>query len=256
MATAIAAGLVRTKRYQPDQITAADPNEACRTQFQRITGVEVIVENQAVVEEANTIILAVKPQNVKTALTPLRGALSHDKLIISIAAGITLADLESASGGRARLVRVMPNTPFLVGQGAAGYCLGESATEEDAQLVERLFDAGGLITQVPESVMNAVTGLSGGGPAYAFLMIEALRDGGVRMGLARDVATRLAAQTILGAATMVLETSQHPGQLKDQVTSPGGSTIAGLEILETDGVRGSLMRAVQTATIRAGELGE
>ena len=256
MATAIAAGLVRTKLYQPEQIIAADPVEACREQFRRVTGGKVVVENQAVVEQADTIVLAVKPQNVQAALGPLRGLFSSDKLLISIAAGITLEGLDSASGGRARLVRVMPNTPFLVGQGAAGYCLGKTATDEDAQLVERLFASGGLITCVPESLMDAVTGLSGSGPAYGFLMIEALSDGGVRMGLSRDVATRLAAQTLLGAASMVLETGEHPGKLKDQVTSPGGTTIAALEVLESDGFRGALIRAVQAATQRSRELGE
>lgn len=256
MATAIAAGLIRTKLYQSEQISAADPNEACREQFRRVTGVNVIVDNQTIVEDASTIILAVKPQNVKTALNPLRGVLSPDKLLISIAAGVTLSQLESASGGRARLVRVMPNTPFLVGQGAAGYCLDESATEDDAHLVEQVFAAGGLVTRVPETLMDAVTGLSGSGPAYGFLMIEALSDGGVRMGLSRDVATRLAAQTLLGAATMVLETGEHPGKLKDQVTSPGGATIAGVEALEMNGFRGALMQAVQAATIRSSELGE
>ena len=255
MATAIAAGLVRTGLYEAEQVLAADPIAVSRARFREETGVAAIDDNQTIVEQADTIVLAVKPQNVAAALTPLQDALTADKLIISIAAGVTLDQLANASGGKARLIRVMPNTPFLVGHGAAGYCLGSAATEEDAHLVEQLLAAGGTAARVPESLLDAVTGLSGCGPAYGFLMIEALSDGGVRMGLPRDVAMKLAAQTLAGAAAMVLETGEHPGALKDQVTSPGGATIAGIESLETDGVRGALIRAVRSATIRSSELG-
>lgn len=256
MATAIAGGLVRTGLYKAEQILAADPIAACREQFTNETGVAAAAENRTVVDKADTIILAVKPQYVAAALEPLQEIFTSRKLLISIAAGVTLEQLQTILGGETRLVRVMPNTPFLVGKGAAGYCLGSLATEEDAQLVEQLLAAGGTAARVPETLLDAVTGLSGCGPAYGFLMIEALSDGGVRMGLPREVATRLAAQTLAGAAAMVLETGEHPGKLKDQVTSPGGATIAGIESLETDGVRGALIRAVRAATLRSSELGK
>jgi pyrroline-5-carboxylate reductase len=188
-------------------------------------------------------------------LEELRSLLKPSQLVISIAAGVTLSALSQALGDRVRLVRVMPNTPCLVGQGASGFAMGRAATQEDAALTMSLLSTVGIAVQVPESLLDAVTGLSGSGPAYAFEMIEALSDGGVFAGLPRDVATRLAAQTLLGAAKMVLATGQHPGALKDAVASPGGTTIAGLHELERGGLRGTLMNAVVAATRRSQELG-
>jgi pyrroline-5-carboxylate reductase len=177
------------------------------------------------------------------------------RLVISIAAGITLAALEDAAGVQDRVIRAMPNTPALVGKGAAGFCLGTRATREDAAVAKHLLGSTGLAVEVPERLMNAVTGLSGSGPAYIYLVIEALADGGVRMGIPRADAIQLAAQTVLGAAAMVMETGQHPAVLKDMVTSPGGTTIAGLAELERNGLRSALIEAVTAATRRADELG-
>jgi pyrroline-5-carboxylate reductase len=177
-------------------------------------------------------------------------------LLISIAAGVPLRTFAAALGSQARLARVMPNTPCLVGAGASAYALGGGATVDDGKLVSRLLSTVGIAVELPEHMLDAVTGLSGSGPAYVYQMIEALSDGGLLMGLPRDVATRLASQTVLGAAQMVIQTGEAPAVLKDAVASPGGTTIAGLHALETAGLRAALMNAVQAATLRSRELGE
>jgi pyrroline-5-carboxylate reductase len=190
------------------------------------------------------------------ALLPeIRPALTPQHLLISVAAGVTLRQLEEGAGRELRWVRVIPNTPCLVGASASGICPGENTTAEDAALVDRLFNAVGRAVRVPESLLDAVTGLSASGPAFVYVVIEALSDGGVRMGLPRDVATTLAAQTVLGSARMVLETGLHPGALKDMVASPGGTTIAGLHALERGGLRAALIDAVEAAARRSTELG-
>ena len=175
--------------------------------------------------------------------------------MISIVAGLSLARLEEAAGAAARIVRVMPNTPALIHQGAAAFAMGSTATAADAALVSKIFSAVGRVVQVKEALLDAVTGLSGSGPAYVYLVIEALADGGVLMGLPRDLALQLAAQTVAGAAGMVLKTGLHPATLKDQVTSPGGTTIAGLEELEGAAVRSAFLSAVRAATERSRQLG-
>jgi pyrroline-5-carboxylate reductase len=177
-------------------------------------------------------------------------------IVVSIAAGVTLSQLAQALGEKQRLIRVMPNTPCLVQQGASAFARGGSASPADARLVSELLSTVGVATEVPESLLDAVTGLSGSGPAYVFQIIEALSDGGVAAGLPRQIATQFAAQTVLGAAKMVLETGEHPGALKDAVASPGGTTIAGLLELERGGLRAALMNAVVSATQRSKQLGE
>jgi pyrroline-5-carboxylate reductase len=188
-------------------------------------------------------------------LGELRGRVTTRHLVVSVAAGIPLAAIASGLGPGPRLVRVMPNTPCLIGQGASAYCLGPGATAADGELVGRLLSAVGRAYVVPEKLLDAVTGLSGSGPAFVYVMIEALSDGGVRMGLPRDVATTLAAQTVRGAAEMVLASGEHPAVLKDRVASPGGTTIAGLQALESGAVRAALIAAVEAATRRSVELG-
>ncbi len=256
MARALASGFVKAGLIEAKQLVAADPVPAALEAFrQAVPGADGLEDNASVAKAADVLFLATKPQQIASALEELRPAVGPDKLVISIAAGVHLSTL-SASLGEARLVRVMPNTPCLIGQSASGYCLGPRATPADGRLVTQLLTAVGRAFAVDEKLLDAVTGLSGSGPAFVYVMIEALSDGGVRMGLPRDVATALAAQTVRGAAQMVLETGEHPSVLKDRVASPGGTTIAGLQALETGGLRGTLMAAVEAATRRSIELGK
>ena len=256
MATALAKGFLSAQCCRADQITASDVAEAAREHFQKETGVAAGVSNINVVANSEIVFLAVKPQTMAAVLSELRDQIGPRHLIVSIAAGTTLDSLARGLGTSSRLVRVMPNTPCLVGASASGFARGGAATPEDGRLVAELLSAVGLACELPEPLLDTVTGLSGSGPAFVYVMIEALSDGGVRMGLPRDVATRLAAQTVMGAAKMVLETGLHPGALKDAVASPGGTTIAGLHALEQGGLRGCLMNAVQAATLRSRELGQ
>ena len=256
MATALAHGWIRAGICPASHVRASDVYPAAREAFTRETGVATTESNTAVAADADVLILAVKPQQIPSLLEEIRGGVSKQPLIVSIAAGIPLQRLENLLGSGHRLVRVMPNTPCLVGASASAYCLGGVASEADAALMQTLLGAVGLAVKLPEPLLDAVTGLSGSGPAYACLMIEGLADGGVRAGLPRDVALKLAAQTLLGTAQMVLQSGQHPGVLKDAVASPGGTTIAGLHELERAGLRGALMNAVVAATQRSRELGQ
>ncbi len=256
MAGALVRGMIRAGTAEPGSITVSDPLEAARASLAIETGATAAVDNRVVAAASDVIVLAVKPQSMGGVLKELQPLLTNDHLVISIAAGISIDALAAGLGPEARrIVRVMPNTPALLGEGASGYCLGPAARSSDDEIVRSCLDAVGRSFCVPERLLDAVTGLSGSGPAFVYMMIEALSDGGVRVGLPRDIATALAAQTLLGAAKMVLETGLHPGQLKDQVTSPGGTTIAGLHAMERAGIRAGLMDAVQAATNRATELG-
>ncbi len=256
MATALARGFVRADLVQPGQILGSDAVEAARTTFGREVGARTTAFNPDVPKFASVFLLAVKPAQVPAVLKELRGYVNERHLVISIAAGVPLARLEEALETGARVVRVMPNTPALVGASASAYALGRAATAEDGELVRRLLSAVGLALEVPEPLLDAVTGLSGSGPAYLYLVIEALTDGGVAAGLPRDIALQLAAQTVLGAARMVLESGLHPAALKDMVTSPGGTTIEGIHALEKAGVRGAMMDAVRAAADKARKLGQ
>ncbi|HKI69167.1 MAG TPA: pyrroline-5-carboxylate reductase, partial [Verrucomicrobiae bacterium] len=224
--------------------------------FGKETGAKTTVANADVLKSANVIFLAVKPDQVAAVLAELHDNFTKQHLLISIAAGVPITKLEGGLGAGARVIRVMPNTPALVGESASAFALGKSATAADAKLAQKLLSAVGVAFQVKEPLLDAVTGLSGSGPAYVYQFIEALSDGGVAAGLPRDVATKLAAQTVLGAARMVLETGQHPGALKDMVTSPGGTTIEGLHELEKGKLRGVVMSAVRAATEKSRKLGQ
>jgi pyrroline-5-carboxylate reductase len=256
MATALARGWLGAGLLDPARSRASDPYPEACSRFQQTTGVAAVADNREVVTRCDLLVLAIKPQTIDGLLAEVRPNLADRHLVVSIAAGVSLTKLATGLGGNRRIVRVMPNTPCLVGASAAGIAAGPSASRDDAALVERLFNAVGKAFVLPEHLLDAVTGLSGSGPAFVYVMIEALSDGGVRMGLPRDVATALAAQTVLGSAKMVLESGQHTGALKDAVASPGGTTIAGLHALERGGVRAALMDAVEAATRRAAELGK
>jgi pyrroline-5-carboxylate reductase len=256
MARALAGGFVRAGLIAPHAVLAADPSPEALDGFgQAIAGSRRCASNAEVARGADVLVLAVKPQQVAAALAEISGAVGPGHLVVSIAAGVRLATLAAGLPAGVRLVRVMPNTPALVGQSASGYALGTTATAADGLSVERLLESVGLASRVEEKLLDAVTGLAGSGPAFVYVMIEALSDGGVRMGLARDVALALAAQTVKGAAEMVLTTGEHPAVLKDKVASPGGTTIAGLAALEQGGVRSNLIAAVEAATRRSIELG-
>jgi len=254
MATALISGMLRTGVARPDTVIASDPLPAALAALRAETGIGVADSNLRVAQQSDVIVLAVKPQSMPHVLEELRPAVTPEHLVISIAAGVSLATLADGLGADRRLARVMPNTPALLGEGASGYCLSPTARDTDDALVGACTEAVGRAVRLPETLLDAVTGLSGSGPAFVYVIIEALSDGGVRVGLPRDVATALAAQTVLGAAKMVLETGLHTGVLKDQVASPGGTTIAGLHALERGGIRAALIDAVEAATQRSAEL--
>lgn len=256
MATALARGFLNAKLVKANQLVAADPFDAARKHFAAETGAKTVGSNLEAARAATVLILATKPDQVTTALTEISSVVTKKHFVISIAAGVTLAKLEAALPVGARVIRVMPNTPALVGAGASGFALGKNATAANGELAKKLLSAVGIAMQVKEALLDAVTGLSGSGPAYVYQFIEALSDGGVAAGLPRDIATKLAAQTVLGGAKMVLETGIHPGALKDQVTSPGGTTIEGLHELEKGKLRATVMSAVRSATEKSKKLGQ
>lgn len=256
MGTALVEGMIRSGAVDAADVTGVDPYQGARDHFAQTTGARVEADVSALAG-CEVILLCTKPLDVRTALSSVSEAnAGKPLLVISIAAGVTISALEASVSENIRIVRAMPNTPALVGKGAAGYCLGSRASGEDAETARRVLGAVGLAVEVPERLMDAVTGLSGSGPAYVYLIIEALADGGVCAGLARADALRLAAQTVFGASAMVIETGEHPAVLKDMVTSPGGTTIAGLAELERHGLRSALIEAVGAATRRAAELGK
>lgn len=255
MATALARGVVQSGVFTGDQIIVSDVHKSAASKLAKAVGGHVAANNRELANNCDVLLLCVKPADslhaLRDASVPCAG-----KLIISIVAGLPLHRLEEATVAAARVVRVMPNTPALVGHGAAAYALGRSATEDDGVLTEKIFGAVGIVVKVKEELLDVVTGVSGSGPAFVYTVIEALADGGVLMGLPRDLSLKLATQTVFGAAAMVRETHEHPAVLRDHVTSPGGTTIAGIEALEQHGLRSALMSAVRAATDRAFELGE
>jgi pyrroline-5-carboxylate reductase len=255
MASALVRGVLAAGVVAPDAVWASDCFPKAVADLSGETGIHAAGSNAEVAAASEVLLLCVKPQDAGLVLESLRSGL-QDKLVVSIAAGVSVAALQRAAGPGVRVVRVMPNTPALVQRAASAYCLGDTATEADAAVVDRLFGAVGFVGRVKEKLLDAVTGLSGSGPAYAFLMIEALADGGVLMGLPRDFALKLAAQTLEGAARMVLETGQHPAALRDAVASPGGTTIAGIEALEVGGVRAGIISAVRAAAEKSHEMGK
>lgn len=254
MAESIARGVVRSGILPPNRITTSHSNPIRRQAFESF-GVHLLPRNDDVVEESDVVIFAVKPQVVKDVVLQLRPLLSRKKLLVSIAAGVKLKDLQDWAG-HSRFIRVMPNTPSAVGVAASVLSLGGAATEQDGDLIAELFGSVGKIWKADEKLFDAITGLSGSGPAYIYLAIEALADGGVAAGLPRELALGLASQTVLGAASMATSSGKHPGQLKDDVTSPGGTTIAGIHELEKGGFRGILMNAVVAAARRSRELSQ
>jgi pyrroline-5-carboxylate reductase len=256
MASALAKGWLNAGLVAAERLSASDPLPAARAAFTQETRAWTSTGNRDIVERSDVVVLAVKPQHMSDVLADIKPALQAKHLVVSIAAGITLGQLANGLGSDRRTIRVMPNAPCLVGASASAYAAGPHATADDVQLIDRLLNAVGKAMAVPEKLLDVVTGLSGSGPAYVAVLIEALSDGGVRMGLPRDVANLLAAQTVFGSAKMLLESGLTAGALKEMVASPGGTTIAGLHALERGGLRAALMDAVEAATKRATELGK
>jgi pyrroline-5-carboxylate reductase len=252
MAGALVHGVTQSGAFAREDVRVSDVIPGVAEKLAKDAGVGIAGSNAQLAAESDALVLCVKPGDALDALRALGAA---EKLVISIVAGLPIAALEAAAGPRMRIVRVMPNTPALIHKGAAAYALGGTATDADAALTEKIFGSVGEIVRVKESLLDVVTGLSGSGPAYIYVVIEALADAGVLMGLPRDLSQKLAAQTVAGAAEMVLKTGRHPAALKDEVTSPGGTTIAGLEALEAAGMRSAFLSAVRAATQRARELG-
>jgi len=254
MAEAMIKGLL-SGGFPAERIMASEPSEIRREHLEETFAIELTADNLEVIGRSEIIVLAIKPQIAAEVLEEIAGEYSADKLIVSILAGISCATIEKYFQGAPRVVRVMPNTPALVGEGASAICRGHNASKEDLQLVRHIFESVGKVQVIDERQMDAVTGLSGSGPAYIYTVIEALADGGVREGLRRDVAHALAVQTVVGAALMVRETGVHPAILRDQVCSPGGTAITGVSTLEKKGLRTTLMEAVSAAAARSRELG-
>ena len=255
MAEALIKGLLTGLAVNPRHLVATDVIRERCDYLREAYGICTSDDNPQAVRDSQVIFLTVKPQTVPALLESITPEVNRDKLIVSIAAGVPLSTLQNALADDSRVVRVMPNTPALVLAGATGISPSAAATPADIALVERIFNVIGRATVVSDVMMDTVTGLSGSGPAFVFALIEGLSDGGVLMGLDRPTSTMLAAQTVLGAAKMVLETEKHPGELKDMVTSPAGTTIAGMQALEDGGLRGLMMAAVRRATERSQELG-
>ena len=256
MATAIAGGLLSSQTATAESLRASGRSQAGRDAFAAATGVTPTTLSAVVVANSDVVVLAVKPKQILDLLDQVRDAWTPETLVISVAAGVSNAAMAERLPVGQPLVRVMPNTPCLVNAGASCFARHATATDEHAELTAAMLSPLGLVEEVEESLLDAVVGVSGSGPAYAYQIIEALSDGGVRQGLQRPLATRLAAQTLLGAAQMVLQTGKHPGELKDAVTSPGGTTIAALHALERGGLRGTLMNAVEAAAKRSRQMGK
>lgn len=263
MGTTLLEGMLKKEVFQADGIIASDLNKDIRESVGKFYLVRTSKDNISLMEKADIVILAVKPQIISKVLEEI-APFSSNKLIISIAAGISIAKIKESLGDNCRVIRVMPNTPAMVNEGISAIALEdkyninkldeEEQIKKDIEIVDKIFTSVGEVVHVEEKLMDAVTGLSGSGPAYIYLVIEALSDGGVLMGLPRDISMKLAAQTVLGAAKTVIETGKHPGELKDMVTSPAGTTIRAIESLEKSGLRASLISAVKASAEKANEL--
>jgi pyrroline-5-carboxylate reductase len=255
MGGALVGGMIAGGLVPPEAVVVSDTDEARRREIAGERGVAVTADNRQAVEGADVVLLAVKPQNMAEVLAGLAGAVSPRALVVSVAAGIATAFIEEKLGQGTRVVRVMPNMPALIGEGAAALCAGAHAGPADLDLARRLFSAVGIAVEVKEELMDAVTGLSGSGPGYAFLIVEAFTEAGVRMGLDRETSLRLISQSLLGAAKLCLKGQKEPAELRAMVTSPGGTTLAGLKVLEERGLCQALIDCVAAATRRSAELG-
>lgn len=256
MGEALMRGILKANLLSPQNVYASDIRETRLKELQKDYGIVTFKDNKELILKARIVILAIKPQNMEGVLSEIAPVINKKHLVISIAAGITTSYISKYFKDKIPIIRVMPNTPALVQEGASALTMGEEVTQSDLESAQKLFNSVGKTVVVNESLMDAVTGLSGSGPAYFFLFIETLTDAGVKMGLPRSVALLLSTQTCLGAAKMVLETEEQPAKLREMVTSPGGTTISGLNALEAGGLSKTIMGAVEAATRRSKELGQ
>ena len=260
MAEAMIKGLLSASFIEAKNIFVSEPSEAKRDTLHAEYKIKVSADNRELVKKCDILILAVKPQIFQEVLVDICSLVDSDKLVISIAAGVPISIIDDALRGdknkKFSIVRTMPNTPALVQEGVTAIASGKHVNKTDVKIAHRIFEAVGRTVDVEEDQLDAVTGLSGSGPAYIFMLIEALSDAGVKMGLSREVSTTLTIQTVLGSAKLARESGKHPGELKDMVTSPGGTTISGLHALEEGSLRTTLMNAVEDATLRSRELGQ
>jgi pyrroline-5-carboxylate reductase len=256
MAGALIRGLIHAKACEPGEILATDVRPERLEELAAKYGIRTSLDNYEAAHWADVVVLSTKPQVFDRLLSQVGDAVRPDAFVVSIAAGVPVSAMESRFPPGTRIVRTMPNTPAIVDAGATAIAAGTHATKDDLAITKRIFDSVGMTVVLEEALLDAATGLSGSGPAYIFLIIEALADAGVKVGLHRESALKLAAQTVLGSAKLLLDTGEHPGRLKDMVTSPGGTAIAGLHTLEAGGLRTTLINAVEAATKRAQELGE
>jgi pyrroline-5-carboxylate reductase len=240
----------------PEAVVASDTSEAKLRQFSEKYGIEAALNARGVAEAARILFVAVKPQDIKGLLYDMAPGMRDGHVVVSIAAGVPISDIQDSFEAKVGVIRVMPNTPCLVGEGAICISVGKHVREDDLDHVAAWLGNLGIVRNVPEDYMNAVTGLSGSGPAFVYMMIESMADGGVLAGLPRSLALELATQTVFGAAKMVMETGEHPAILREMVTSPGGTSAAGLFAMEEAGFRAAVQRAVRDAAVRSKELGE
>lgn len=254
MGEAIVKGLLKNGLYSPSEIIATDVRPERLKEIAAGCQIETTSNNQEAVDTADILILAIKPQSMEEVLKELKPKIQERHLIISIAAGVRLEKIEAILP-KARVIRVMPNTPGLIGCGISAISCGSQIIKQDEETATRIFSALGDVVKVEEKLMDAVCALSGSGPAYIFLIIESLIVAGVKMGLSYNLAKRLVLATVVGSARLVAETGKHPAELRDQVTSPGGTTASALNIMETEGLRGIIQKAVLAAEKRAKELG-
>ena len=254
MGAALIGGLVKAKLVAPERVTASRRDEEALKELRRRWGVKAVSDNRKAAKGADIVILAVKPQVSSAVMAELAPVIKKSQLIVSVMAGITTATIARKLKKPCPVVRAMPNTPCLVDAGATAIAAGAHATDKDLALAEAVFASVGTVVRLPETALDAVTGLSGSGPVYIYTVIEAMIDGGVKMGIPRAIAAKLAAQTVLGAAKLVIETGKHPAILKDEVTTPGGTAINAIHVLEGKGLRSVLIDAIVTATLRSQEL--
>lgn len=256
MAQAMITGILTQKVVNPNDLIVSNPREEKMAQLKEKFGILTTTENQKVARESDILILAVKPQVYQAVIKEIKEEVTTEQIIVTIAAGVSMAATERQFGKEMKIVRVMPNTPALVGEGMSGLCCNEYVTDEEFDQVHQIFESFGKAEKITENLMDAVVGVSGSGPAYVYMFIEAMADAGVAQGLPRQQAYTFAAQTLLGSAKMVLETGKHPGELKDAVCSPAGTTIEAVNVLEKKGMRSAVIEAVTAAAKKNHALGK